>query len=551
MILLLWPFAAAALSGLLLALCYPPFSVNALVWVALVPWIAALWFSGPWKKRDFLRPLLIGFLAGAVFFLCVFSWIITVTALGWFLLALYLALYPAVWSWFVVACATPRGKDPSALWLSSTANLRVTAIAAAGWVTQEWLRGTVFSGFGWNGLGVALHEQIPLIQIASFTGVLGLSFLVAMCSFMLVATVRRFIAEVGSRRIRPHLDFSVTLALVALSFAYGIREMSRKIETEPLRVAAVQTNIPQEVRWADGTEEQILESLLLQTEQAVALRPDVILWPESATPQPLLSDNDTFQKVSRVAQTFDGDLLTGTVHFAVDAAYNSVALLSDKATAVQLQHKQHLVPFGEFVPFRESFPLFAWIVADQIPGDFDAGREATPLQLTRKDIRLGALICFEDTLGYITRRFALNGVQLFVNVTNDGWFGKSAGSEQHLANAVFRGPETGLPMVRCANTGVTCFIDRLGSVRQTLSTEKGDTFITGILLGGIDVPRNPERTLYTRNGDLFAYACVAVTAWCVLAAFWRTRRAGAPTSNPNAEIGIHHKGHEAHEDAED
>jgi apolipoprotein N-acyltransferase len=126
------------------------------------------------------------------------------------------------------------------------------------------------------------------------------------------------------------------------------------------------------------------------------------------------------------------------------------------------------------------------------------------------------LICFEDTIGDLTRQFVLRGANLLANVTNDGWFLHSAGSEQHLANSIFRCVETRRPMVRAANTGVTCFVSEFGRVTQMLQDETGNTFTEGVLTGEIGVPTEHELTFYTRHGELFAKLCTCVTLIAII-----------------------------------
>ncbi len=128
---------------------------------------------------------------------------------------------------------------------------------------------------------------------------------------------------------------------------------------------------------------------------------------------------------------------------------------------IQIYRKLHLVPFGEYVPGRNTVPFIGAIVGDQVPGDFTPGKEPVVFRLTTERVMVAPLICFEDTIGELTRQFVLRGANLLANVTNDGWFLRSAGSQQHLENAIFRCVETRRPMVRAANTGVTCFINRV------------------------------------------------------------------------------------------
>ena len=128
-------------------------------------------------------------------------------------------------------------------------------------------------------------------------------------------------------------------------------------------------------------------------------------------------------------------------------------------------------------------------------------------RLTNKDVRVAPLICFEDTLGELVRQFVLRGANLLANVTNDGWFLRSAGSQQHLANAIFRCVETRRPLVRAANTGVTCFVNQFGRPTQILVDGQGSSFTEGVLTGSIDIPMTRADTFYTRHGELFAKLC--------------------------------------------
>ncbi|MEP6821664.1 MAG: apolipoprotein N-acyltransferase, partial [Chthoniobacterales bacterium] len=193
--------------------------------------------------------------------------------------------------------------------------------------------------------------------------------------------------------------------------------------------------------------------------------------------------------------------------------------------------KMHLVPFGEYVPGRHTLPGIGAIVGDQVPSDFSFGKEHTVFQLTRKDVRAAPLICFEDTIGELTRQFVLRGANLLVNVTNDGWFQRSAGSQQHLANAIFRCVETRLPMVRAANTGVTCFVNEFGRVTQVLLDETGSQFTEGILTGEVRVPINYQPTFYVAHGELFERGCCLVAVLTLLAlAVRRLRRDRNPAA---------------------
>jgi apolipoprotein N-acyltransferase len=547
-----WPWLAAICSGLLYTGCFAPFNLTWLCWITLTPLIAAIWFSGRESRLPWLRNLLLGYVAGLAFFWTALSWLTTVTVLGWFVLAFYMAIYFALWAWFcgllrpretkkqsvattkwdeMLAQARSAAAPPRSPWTKSTNNLLLAFVLAAAWTTQEWLRGWVFSGWGWNGLGVALHDNWPLIQIVEFTGVAGLSFMVAFANVILVTTVRRLILEARTHAPRPHFDLTLTMAAIVGVLTFGLRAGQVSTPTKPLRVAAVQSNVPQNQKFDPQFTRKIFDQFRHLSE--IALRsnspPDLLIWPESSMPGPVLAEQENYRFVMNLAASAGSDLLLGTIDEENGDVYNAALLVSDGGERVQVYRKLHLVPFGEYVPGRHRVPLLARIVGDQVPGDFKAGKEYTVFALTTGDVQVAPLICFEDTIGELTRQFVLPsetnpGANLLVDITNDGWFLHSAGSHQHLANAIFRCVETRRPMVRAANTGVTCFINQFGRVTQMLRDETGSTFTEGVLTGEIKVPTEHELTFYTRHGELFAKFCTVITLLAILAASAIRRR---------------------------
>ncbi len=561
-----WPWLASLLSGVLTVLCFAPFEQTWLCWIALTPLLAAVWFSGESAKRRWLRDLLLGYVAGVVFFWGVFSWLHTVTVPGLVLVGLYMGVYFALWSW-LAGLVRPRlplsrksgilpdladelparrrvkrqagslsaepGKMPDlrspnefsaearSPWLSSWRNLGVAFILAATWTGLEWVRGWMFSGWGWNGLGVPLHGILPMIQIAEYTGVAGLTFLVAFANVIAISTVKRFMVETKVRVRRPHYDFTLTMAAIVGIAGYGISALQLKPPSEPLHVAAVQANVPREEKFSREFQEKTFQHFTHLTQVALATRPapQLIIWPESSTPAPALIDQDNYFFVMDLAGSIQTDLLLGTIDADQQGDYNAALLVpkGGDGDAIQIYRKLHLVPFGEYVPGRHTVPFIAGIVGDQVPADFARGKEPVVFRLTTGRLTVAPLICFEDTLGELTRQFVLRGANLLANVTNDGWFLRSAGSRQHLENAIFRCVETRRPMARAANTGVTCFINRFGRVTQVLLDARGSQFTEGVLSGTIEVPTDGELTFYVRHGEIFAKLCGAIALLFLLA----------------------------------
>ena len=362
-----------------------------------------------------------------------------------------------------------------------------------------------------------------LIQTAEFTGVVGISFAIAFTNVIAVTTPLRLFAEAKTHRMRPHFDLTLTMVGIVGLLAFGLHRVQNQSAGKSLRVAAIQTNIPQEQKF--NPTEQILDTCDQLSASAVQRETGLglIVWPEASIPGRLGYDDDALlQFPIAVAQRSGADLLFGIDDEEDNRAYNAALLISPTGES-QLYRKIHLVPFGEYIPLRNSFPLFAAVASTWVPGDFNAGSHYTVFNLTNADVRVAPLICFEDTVGDLVRHFVINGANLLVNVTNDGWFRHSSGSQQHLANAIFRCVENRRPMVRAANTGVTCFVNEFGRVTKFLHDEKGSTFVQDVLIGEVNVPQDRQLTFYALHGEWFAECCAVVTAITVIFVFVRRK----------------------------
>ncbi|HLB34281.1 MAG: apolipoprotein N-acyltransferase [Verrucomicrobia bacterium RIFCSPHIGHO2_12_FULL_41_10] len=546
----MWAVLLALFTGATMSLGFPPYEIS---WLSWMPWIAftpltwALLFlplpTSVTKRIGYA--FLLGFVATLFFFLLTLAWLVNVAWEGLVTLPFALACYGGLWSLFVVMVVRPLGESKCTNmplpWLSSLKNLCVAILSASAWTGLEWLRGVLFTGFGWNSFGVAFRHNLPVLQITDITGVGGLSFLGVLTGTIAVTSIKRFYQEIhlakNARPIsvrvlskRPHFDLTLTLLLIVMVMGYGMRELlAPATPRESLSIAAIQGNIPQNHKWDPAFEASIMRTYVHLTEMALASEkshPDLILWPEAATPRPLLQDKVIFTQVEELAKKSSSDFLIGSLHYEEKPPkdYNAAILLTEGASQFQFYAKTHLVPFGEYIPFRKGFPLFQWIIGNRILGDFDAGPGPKLLKLSTKPIEIAPLLCFEDTLGDLVRRFALLGAQLLVTLTNDGWFGHSTASQQHVANAQLRCAETKLPMLRVANTGVTCLINPWGRITETLQAPNGSTFIEGILSTQCHVPLHPQVTFYTRHGDLFAQGCLGLTLFAAGVQIFLRRR---------------------------
>lgn len=523
------PLLASLATGLLLLIAFPQFDRAEAAWAALIPLALVVFHATP--RASFAW----GYLSGAVFFIGSLYWILHVTVVGWIVLGLFLGLYLAAWSWMI--CVFHRRIIPTEP--TTARNLLLAFLGACAWVALEIVRTHLFTGFPWNLLGVSQYQNLAIIQFATVTGIFGVSWLVCFVNLCLTETILRVKTELrasptGRRIHRPHLELFAALGLVVCAMITGMRAARPKplppaTAPQVLSVALVQPNIPQSEKWDEMFEDRIYERLRILTEGAANGRPDLIVWPETATPQPLLYDHKAFEIITNAVRQSGGYLLTGSLALrgppnapSEDRVwYNSAYVVTPETKLLGPYHKIHLVPFGEFVPLENTLPFMKKITP--IPGSLVRGHDHTLFPI--RDSQLGVAICFEDVFPDLCRRFVVEGAQLLVNVTNDAWYKKSAGAYQHMANSVFRAIENRVPLVRCANTGYSCFIDSRGRIVSHIAGGEAD----GIFVQGFKTekvrPRHPEesRTFYTRYGDVFAWGCFAVTVVAMAVAFWWRR----------------------------
>jgi apolipoprotein N-acyltransferase len=490
-------------TGALLALALPPFDYSELGWCALVPLLFAI------QRCDRGEAFRRGYIAGLSFFGATVWWTIHVTLPGMVALVAFLALYFGAGAlWFAVLLARFDEGD------SAVRNLAAAALGATGWVTLEWVRGWfLFGGFGWNGLGVTQHQAVPLIQCAAVTGVYGISALVCFVNFAFFFTIRRFARQIGSDQPVRRLswEFYAAVLLVCGGFVHGLRQMQPDESPRTLRVALVQGNIPQSLKFDPAEKPMTFERYRTLTERALILKPELIIWPETAMTDALRYDPASYALVTDLVARAGAPLLTGTIDATPPAVFNAALLTQPGGRITGIYHKIHLVPFGEYIPLgRLAVPLLKWLgpkdyeVNDEY--GFTRGDEFTLFDVS--GLRFGTVICFEDTLPDLYRRFVGCGADFMVNITNDAWFKHSPASEMQLANAVFRAAETHRPLVRVTNNGVTCVVDEFGGVNPQTRLAP---FTDGTMVCELKVPRPAGLTFYTVHGDWFAGVCVLLS----------------------------------------
>jgi apolipoprotein N-acyltransferase len=391
------------------------------------------------------------------------------------------------------------------------------------------IRARFLSGFPWNLLGVSQGKLVPLIQIASVAGVYGVSFLVAWFSTALLCACALFAA--GGRAMRfAKLEVVVPLLVVVGILAWGLRIAVRPAApaSGTIKMALVQPSIPQRVIWDPGEGENRLAKLLELAERAMAAKPDLMVWPEGAIPGFPRWETNIHHAVINFARRHGIWLVLSGDDATPNAArepgeydeFNAAFLVSPEGEFVATYHKQRLVMFGEYIPLSGWFPfLTRWTGM----GNFNAGTAPARFHAGPLGCSTSVLICFEDIFPHTARDYVEPDTDFLVNLTNDGWFGESAQQWQHAANAAFRAVENGVPLVRCANNGLTCWIDSHGRLRDSAGLEGTDS-IYGMGFKTVEVPlmggsrRAP--TFYRQHGDLFGWGCVALTV-LVLVSGWR------------------------------
>ncbi len=476
-------------SAFVLALAFPRTDWEIAAWFALAPLLVIA--LGALPRVAFAW----GWLYGTVFFLVLLRWLDytfrTFSAIPWpltwgptFLLAAWCGLHVAVVSGLVAWLA--RRRSPA--WALATAPCL--------WVGAEWLRGHLLGGFPWGTLGYSQYMRLTVIQVAELGGVHAVSFVLVAVNAALAGALtlsgRRAVGGVGR-----------AAALVGAVLAFGAARLREPPPPGEMRIALMQPSIEQPLKWDPDHVATTLGIYLELTRQAGAGRPDLVVWPETAAPTVLRRDPPLLGALSALSRQLGPRLLVGSID-VLDGRpqrFSNTAFLVGPAGIVGRYDKIHLVPFGEYVPLSGVIGFvrgWAEFIGDLEPGSRVVVFPGPPAPF-------GVVICYEGIFPDLFREFVNGGARVMVNMTNDGWFGRTSGPEQHLTMYPFRAVEHRIAVVRAANTGVSAFIAPTGQIVRHLGL-----FHRGVISDSVPLRRG--RTLFTRLGDWVAWLSLGLAA---------------------------------------
>ena len=515
------------LSAILQVLIFPLPGVYILSWFALTPLLIALLRARPRGELEIagetrLQPatpwqgFFLGYACGILWYAGTCYWIfdtmrqfgglnVPMAVLVLFLFCCYLGLYHGFFGLLVSLLAGAR-------------DFRRALVASPFlWVAVELAR-TRITGFPWNLLGIAQVDNVALSRIAGFTGVYGISFEIALVNVAIAAV---FLVP------KPKRGALLAASLAAAAVLQAGRLLDPPASKTDRAALLVQENIPVSADWTPIYFQQTLSDLTqltIKSANDAKTKIDLIVWPES--PAPFFSNDPRFRDaISTIARQAHASVVAGSVGSNAPTPntegpiFNSASLVSPDGAWKQRYDKVHLVPFGEYLPFPSLFS-FAGGLTKEV-GAFEHGTSHQPL--AADGALLGVFICYESIFPDEVRRFANNGAQVFVNISNDGWYGDSGAYAQHLNQTRMRAIENDRWLLSTTDTGVTASIDPFGRIVASIPRKERTALVAPYAL-------NSATTLYTRHGDWFAYLCAIISLGALLSRFLDRYRKRTETS---------------------
>jgi apolipoprotein N-acyltransferase len=483
--------SACLISGLAYGCAFPTYNLGFLAWIALVPF---LWSLSLPTRRPALHAFRNGFLTLFFANLLIFSWLgptfatahinAATTLLCWTALAAVLALYGGGFAVYYRAL-------PERWWRPW--------LGAAAWVALDEVRTVALTGFPWTLMSLTQARYPAVVQIASVTGAVGVTFLLV----LLNASIADALTTGFGHRASALRTAAISLIAVLGTIVAGQVRLARapEMSDRTLRAGLLQGNIDQYRKWDDAYEADIRQTYATLVQNTRDNGPlDVMIWPETAVPGWVPKDPFYTQWVAGLAKRSGTPQLFGSLSAGPTGEYNAAILMDSSGTITGQYDKTHLVPFGEYIPFggflKSVVPYLGQV------GTFDRGRRVAPFDLN--GVRIAPNICYEAIFPALVRDSARDA-DVIVNVTNDGWFLKTAAPEQHFLSNVYRAVENGRPVVRAANTGISASIDAYGRIRFESSL-----LSTGAYSVTVNLPPRDFVTFFSRWGNWFGWLCLLV-----------------------------------------
>jgi apolipoprotein N-acyltransferase len=503
-----------------MALAFPWNDHEWLGWIALVPFFVAL------CNRKPVSGYLLSFLWVVVLYPTLGPWLFNIRGYSLLQHAIFDFYLGFIWGPFGLSfCIVARR------WGTASALVAAPFL----WVTFEFLRSNLgFMAFPWGMIAHSQYLNIPIIQIASVFGTYSISFLLVLINSAIAALVLYLVGGNGKliQLVAPSVSkrWMVSISIPAVFFIitayiFGGYVVSSPTAGQKISVSVVQGNIEQKNKWDSKYARTIMQAYTTLTEEAAGHRPDLIVWPEAATPWSITQAPQLYQEIRRLARNANASLLLGSsshVKFKKGAPkkstyQNSAFLIGPRKEDRRQQYdKMVLLPFGEYLPMKDKIPWSAINIPD--PGSFLPGKDYA--LFNGPTGRIGVAICWESIFAEHVRQLVRRGAQLVINISNEAWFGKTAAPYQMLSMNVFRAVENNVFVVRCSNTGVSCFIDPNGRILKRVQDSNGeDLFVRGTATETVTLLNSS--TFYTRHGDVLPYVCIVFSVFLVTGSFFK------------------------------
>ncbi|MDR2192845.1 MAG: apolipoprotein N-acyltransferase [Endomicrobium sp.] len=487
----------SCITGLSAAFAFPKISLFFLMWAAFIPLFYAV------CKADKFQAALFAFIAGYVFnaqtnfFLIstvyLFSEVYAASVLFYLYFCSYFAIYWGIWGWI---CAILRDYCKN--------GVVFIILSSCVWVILEYIRAHILTGWPWLIIGYSQYEFPQIIQTAQYCGVYGVSFAIMLINGLLYLGI--------SNKKKAYIFSAAALFAVLLIFGVYQYDKFKNFGEEEHTVVAVQSNVEQYKKLDNAYRAEMFARLEMEAEEISKIKPELVLWSESEIINLIPVEIESYILADKIAKIAGGFNIIGAPYLTGDnRLYNNLFYFDGRGGYSSMHSKNHLVPFGEYMPLKNFFEKYTNLV-----NQFDDLLKGTDTNVfTDKTLYVGSLICSENLYPSIVRRFILSGAKVLTNHSNDAWYLNSSGPHKHFCANVFRAVESRKFVLTAANTGVSAIIESSGKIASQTKVYESK------LLSG-KFRQNDYKTFYVLYGDVFVKFCIFfLAAFFLFAAYKR------------------------------